>query len=349
MKKKERVIAALTGKLPDMVPFILNTVDKKVQERLLNHAVNEPTIDGTNVTGWVGRPDEAATVTPSLSIVPEAASLLGLDAIQIQILPPIYAESAIDGNNLYVTRGLIDSADALAQVRMPDPDDDALLRAVEDMIERYRGDFAIGARVRLCAAPAILSMGIDNLAIFYADEDDTLIKTVDMYAEWSRRLNANLSELGFDFFWAFDDIAYASGMLMSPAMFRETLKSGMKKAASTIKKPWIFHSDGDYSLILDDIIDIGASGIHPIERASMDGAWLKTRYGDKLCLIGNIDIGTLTDGTEADAENEVCDRIALFGLGGRYIVSDSNSIPDGCKPENLLAMARAIKKYRHVY
>ena len=156
--------------------------------------------------------------------------------------------------------------------------------------------------------------------------------------------------MDFDFFWAFDDIAYTSNMLISPKMFREIFKENMKKAASAISKPWIYHSDGNYQAVLDDIIEIGASGIHPIEKASMDARWLKENYGGRLCLVGNIDIDyTLSSGTEQEVGDEVRERIALLGPDGRYIISDSNSIPDGCRAENVIAMSKAVESYRHIY
>ena len=350
MNKPERIIAALTGKKPDMVPYIYNTMMKGIQQRIVKHEINEPTVDGLNITGWIGPPAEGGQVVPSLTAAPAVAALLNLDSIQIQVLPPIYAGVVISEGNACVAHGLIDSAEALESIRMPDPDDEKLLRSVEEMIKRYKGDFAMGARVRLGASPSILSMGMENISMFYADEDDTLIKTVEMFTAWSRRMNRNLSGMDFDFFWAFDDIAYTSNMLMSPSMFREVFKENMKKAASAITKPWIYHSDGNYQSVLDDIIEIGASGIHPIEKASMDTRWLKENYGNKLCLVGNIDIDyTLSSGTEQEVDNEVLKRIELLGPGGRYIISDSNSIPDACKAENIIAMAKAVEKYRRIY
>jgi len=186
--------------------------------------------------------------------------------------------------------------------------------------------------------------------MFYADEDETLTKTIEMFTDYSRRLNKNLSELDFDFFWCFDDIAFSTSMLLSPSMFRELFKDNMKKAAAAITKPWIYHSDGNYQAVLDDIVEIGANGIHPIEKAAMDTAWLKENYGKKLCLVGNVDINyTLAEGTLEEVEAEVKSRIDLLGPGGGYIISDSNSIPNSCKAENIIAMAKAVEKYRRIY
>ena len=350
MNKIERITAALTGQIPDMVPYIYNTMMRGVQERIIGRKITDPTVDGMNITGWIGPPGETSELVPSLTAIPEVAKLLNLDAIEIQVLPPIYARLVIKGEDACVANGLIDSAEALAAVKMPDPDDPKLLRAIEEMIKQYKGDLAVGARVRLGASPSILSMGMENISMFYADEDDTLTKTVEMFTDWSRRMNKNLSEMDFDFFWCFDDIAFTTSMMFSPAMFRTIFKENMKKAASTISKPWIYHSDGNFQAVLDDIIEIGASGIHPIEKTSMDTRWLKENYGSKLCLVGNIDIDyTLTKGTEQEVEDEVRDRIQLLGPGGRYIISDSNSIPNWCKTENVIAMSKAVEKYRRIY
>jgi uroporphyrinogen decarboxylase len=171
-----------------------------------------------------------------------------------------------------------------------------------------------------------------------------------MYTDWSKKLFKNLCEMDFDFFWTFDDIAFTTGPMFAPSVFRKHFKEGLKEAAAAITKPLIFHSDGNYQVLLDDIIDIGAKAIHPIERESMDHIWLKENYGKRLCLVGNIDINyTLTQGSIEEVEAEVKARIEELGPGGGFIISDSNSIPDFCKTENIIAMSKAVQKYRHIY
>jgi len=41
----------------------------------------------------------------------------------------------------------------------------------------------------------------------------------------------------------------------------------------------------------------------------------------------------------------VRDLIETVGAGGGYIVSSSNSLTDNMRPENVLAMAQAIRQY----
>ncbi len=80
--------------------------------------------------------------------------------------------------------------------------------------------------------------------------------------------------------------------------------------------------------------------------AGMDMAEVKEKYGEKLCLIGNIDLHyTLTRGTTDDVTSEVEERIRAAGKNGGYIISSAMTLADYCKPENVLAMADAIKDY----
>jgi uroporphyrinogen decarboxylase len=43
MNKVVRVITALKGGIPDMVPFMFNTVMVNVQEGIVGHEIHEPT------------------------------------------------------------------------------------------------------------------------------------------------------------------------------------------------------------------------------------------------------------------------------------------------------------------
>jgi uroporphyrinogen decarboxylase len=58
----------------------------------------------------------------------------------------------------------------------------------------------------------------------------------------------------------------------------------------------------------------------------MDLKVAKEKWGDRICLWGNIDLGhTLPYGTEAKVEAEVKQRIKDAGVGGGYICDPSNN------------------------
>ena len=118
-----------------------------------------------------------------------------------------------------------------------------------------------------------------------------------------------------------------------------------RRVADQITKPWIFHSDGNLMPILDDLLTLGMEGLHPIEPGAMDLGVLKQRYGGDLCLVGHIDVDTLSRGTPEAVDALVQSAIRVAGPGGGYIAGSSNSVPYYARPENVRAMAQAIRSY----
>jgi len=350
MNCTERITAALTGTMPDCVPYIYNCVDASIQEGILGHPISEPTINDRNVWGALVTPGTDAIVEPALTVVPDVARRLKLDAVGIQVLPPLYAEISEHEGRTSIRDGLLTSREALKKIKLPDPDDNKLYRKIENMLSMYKQEFAVYARVRLGAAPTLLSMGMNGFAFALVDDPGLVSDVLSLYSKWSRRVSQNLSKLCFDFFWCFDDIAYKTSPLFSLETLRQYFLPALQTAAAGISKPWIFHSDGNLLPILDDLLTLGMNGLHPLEPGAMDLEILKKNYGQRICLVGNVDVDSvLSRGKRADVFREVNERITQLSAGGRYIISDSNSVPAYCRCENVIAMAEAVEKYRFVY
>lgn len=151
-----------------------------------------------------------------------------------------------------------------------------------------------------------------------------------------------------DAIWYSDDIAYTNGLLVSPDVLDVYFFPWLKKIGALAKlynKPFIFHSDGILYDVMDKIMDCGVNAIHPIEPKAMDIAEVKDRYGDKLCLIGNIDVDLLARGTPDEIRRNVMNNIEKLGKRGGYCVGSGNSIPEYVKYENYIAMIEAVKDY----
>ena len=74
---------------------------------------------------------------------------------------------------------------------------------------------------------------------------------------------------------------------------------------------------------------------------------MKREYGDRLCLLGNVDLNILTLGTREDVDEEVRGLIRDVGPGGGYIVTSGSSLAAYVKPENAVALSKAVQKYGH--
>ena len=99
--------------------------------------------------------------------------------------------------------------------------------------------------------------------------------------------------------------------------------------------------------MMDMILDSGIDCLDPIDPiAGMDIEHMKTVYGHRIALKGNVDCAhTLTFGSEQEVVKETKEVIRKAADGGGLIVSSSNSIHSGVKPGNYLAMWNAIRMY----
>ena len=158
------------------------------------------------------------------------------------------------------------------------------------------------------------------------------------------------SETDFDIFFLCDDTAYKKRPMMNPKIHRELIIPAYKKIVQVIRKAGkfaVFHSDGFTEPYFDGLIEAGFHGVESLEPfAGMDLKHLKETYGDKLCLIGNIDVsGLLPFGTTDEVVESVKKCIKDAGEGGGYILSPCTDITDSCKLDNVLTMIEATKKY----
>jgi uroporphyrinogen decarboxylase len=152
--------------------------------------------------------------------------------------------------------------------------------------------------------------------------------------------------------WYSDDIAYAGGLMMSPADLRTHLFPWMRRIGDLCRDrgiPYIYHTDGTLWEVLDDLAACGVDALHPVEPKAMDAAELKRRYGDRFALAGNVDLGhVLALGTSEDVRREVEDRLRTLGPGGGYCCGSSNTVPDYVPTGNYAAMVNAALE-RGVY
>ena len=151
-----------------------------------------------------------------------------------------------------------------------------------------------------------------------------------------------------DAIWYSDDIAFSSGLLMSPEVLDQYFFPWLKKIGDLAKsydKPLIYHTDGLLFDVMEKIIDCGVDALHPIEPKAMDLAEVKKRYGQRLCLIGGVDVDLLCRGTPEEVEQQVKHNIEVAAYDGGYCIGSGNSIPDYVNYENYLTLLKAARKY----
>jgi len=111
--------------------------------------------------------------------------------------------------------------------------------------------------------------------------------------------------------------------------------------------PVLMHSCGCIKQYLNDLAQMKIASIHPLQRtAGMDLREVKEEYGERFCIIGNVDSSrTLPYGTAEEVKAEAREAIAIAAPGNGFILASDHSLHDGIPIENILALRAAGLKY----
>ena len=333
MSHRERVSTALQRQVPDRVPQCEVAISRQFAERLMGWPV--PPRGPGNYKDVPFTADEAKAV----------AATLGHDNILYTMKAPIYAVETVspDGRVAYGDGHILTIAD-LAQVELPDPYDDAMYAGAEAFAQG-KGDYSAWFATRIGIFSTWLSMGLENFSVALYEDLPLVERLLDMYVDWTQIVAERVCRIGFDVFCSTDDIAFNTAPFFSPTVFRELVAPRYERIGKTLTIPWVSHSDGNVAPFLDDIVKLGIAGVHPMEKGAIDIRWVKQTYGDRLCILGNVDMNLLSMGKVQEVENETLELLRDVAPGGGYILTSGNSIASYCDVENVRAMSAVAQQY----
>jgi uroporphyrinogen decarboxylase len=333
MSHRERVNAALRRQVPDKVPHCELAISRQFAERLMGWPIPE--------RGPGGYKDAPFTVAEAQ----EVAAALGHDNVVYTLKAPIYAVETVspDGRVAYGD-GHIHTAADLALVDLPDPYDDALFDGAEAFAQG-KGEYSAWFATRIGIFSTWLSMGLENFSIALYEDLPLVERLLDIYVDWSVAVAERVCRLGFDVYASTDDIAFNTAPFFSPTVFRELVAPRYERIGKALSIPWVAHSDGNVAPFLDDIVKVGVAGVHPMEKGAIDIRWVKQTYGDRLCILGNVDMNLLSIGSVEAVERETRELIRDVAPGGGYILTSGNSLASYCNVDNVRAMSSAANQY----
>lgn len=330
----ERILTALRRGVPDCVPTFEWFIDVAVSRAMVDsddtiEVVERLDLDAVNI-----RPDYQKRHLDEKTLVDEwqvRRQLTG-DAIPALLASPIQ------------------DITCHGQYEFPAPDAPHRFATLERAMARYGDRRAVILNIRdgfsdmrdlLGYEGALMSMLLEPEAF-----DELLARVVrynlDVAAAARRRCGVQIVATT-------DDVANAAGLLMRPQTYHERLAPAFRQVIQGYKDLGylvIKHCDGNIDAVVDHWIDSGIDCLDPIDPgAGYTLAQMRARYGQRICLKGNVDCtGALCSGTPEEVEAEVRQCIAGGGPGG-LILSSSNTIHRGVKPENFAAMLRAVREW----
>jgi len=232
----------------------------------------------------------------------------------------------------------------------PDPHAAHRYAPIEQAVKEFKGKKAIGVHLNdVFSLPRYL-LGMTDLLMGVAADQELVRALVKMSVDINLEMAKEVVRLGADFVHTGDDYAFNKGPLISPKHFREIFYPELCRVMTGFKSLGLMvikHTDGNLWSILDMIVDSGIDCLDPIDvQAGMDLGEVKQKYGHRIALKGNVDcVQTLSYGTTEEVILKTKEALRKGAPGGGYILSSSNSIHSGVRPENYLTMLQTLKEY----
>jgi hypothetical protein len=189
----------------------------------------------------------------------------------------------------------------------------------------------------------------ETFLIGLVEAPDLIHRYLDARLKTTLKLTEMLLERGVHGIHGGYDWAANKGPIFSPRHFRKFVFPRMQQITDLCHRygvPYIKHTDGNVNSLLEDMIASGIDAFQAIEpRANMNITEIKQKYGDRLTLIGNVDCSTvLVDGPIEAVKVQTQAVIQAAAPGGGFLISSSNSIHPGVKPEYYLAMLETARE-----
>lgn len=223
--------------------------------------------------------------------------------------------------------------------------------ATANMLDYYREhtDFFLMCQVNGPVGGVDWAVGMEDYMCYCMTDPELVAVMAEKIVDFEIGRAKLFLDHGADAILIADDIAFNSGLLLPPRIMEEVAYPFYQKMIRQIKAhkdvPVILHTDGYIYDALDKIVECGFDGLQSIQpSAGMDIGRVKELVGDKLCLIGNVDLNHLLPfGTPEEVEAEVKKLVSVAGPEG-FVLSTCNIITDAVPVENAKAMYYFDKK-----
>ena len=167
-----------------------------------------------------------------------------------------------------------------------------------------------------------LLRGMENALVDMLEEPvlyETLLDNIFAYQETIVKRTVALKP---DIVQFGDDAGTTKALMMNPALWRSMIKPRLKKLFDICKNAGIlvcFHCCGRVEDILDDILEIGADILNPLQAGANDLAAVKRKTAGKLALYGGIDSHTVMTANAQTVARLTEQVLGILAEGGGYI------------------------------
>jgi uroporphyrinogen decarboxylase len=185
--------------------------------------------------------------------------------------------------------------------------------------------------------------GLETLSYLLYDDPDLVEAVVNKVGELI--YGAYKRIIGLDNLVGFlqgDDMGFKTSTILSPDTLRKYILPWHKrftKLAHNNGLLYILHNCGYCDSIMEDLIeDVRIDAKHSFEDVIMPVTEFKKRYGDRIAVLGGVDVNKLCRLKEKELRQYVRDILDKCMPGGGYALGSGNSITNYIPIENYLIM-----------
>lgn len=351
MKRRERFLAAVRGEQPDRVPLFDFLFQQPLYGALIGH---EPEgYNGPDAVECALALDHDGVWLPFGGFSGYQPKYLAEDVYQDE-WGTTYRKTPsswpIDAPIDYP----IATRDDLARYCPPDPTLPGRTSEIVVAREMDNDDLALTAGIQGPLTTAWLLMGYENICYALYDDPGLLADVFRISNEFFKEAARRSVEAGAMAIWVSEDLGDSVRGFFRLDDYRRHILPPFAELVEYVHGlgvPVLLHACGRITDYLDDLAQTRIAAVHPLQRtAGMDLAKVKAQYGQRWCLIGNIDSSrTLPYGTPADVAAEVREAIDAAAPGGGYILASDHSLHDGIPVENIVEMFRVGAEYGRAF
>jgi uroporphyrinogen decarboxylase len=150
--------------------------------------------------------------------------------------------------------------------------------------------------------------------------------------------------------WLGDDMGYKTSTMISPRHLRQYVFPYQKRLveiAHARGKPFLLHSCGNLERVMDDLIDdVGIDGKHSYEDVILPVAQASARWGQRISILGGIDVDYLCRHTEEEVRAYTRAVIEACAPTGGFALGTGNTVANYIPIRNFKAMLDEGRQYR---
>lgn len=199
--------------------------------------------------------------------------------------------------------------------------------------------------------PIMWMMGFQGLSMALYDCPDLVEAMVERIASiYIPIANAVLEMDRVAGLFVGDDMGFKTSTMIAPKHLRQYILPYHKQLAAMAHahdKVYILHSCGKLDAIMDDLIDdVQIDAKHSFEDVIMPVATFKAKYGNRVSVVGGIDIDFLCRSTEEQVRAKVREVLDICMPAGGYVLGTGNSVANYIPVSNFLAMIDEGHRWR---